>query len=314
MSSPLASLARTMARSQPNNGRLFDVLGTLPPDHRLPFASRAHRERFSEANDRRCHEYCFGRKARLLRGFQVLETDKPHHWELAVPAARTSFGRHSLTISETLSHRSRTASASSIDHAPFGSEKAARAREVIRRQTGHLARPAGDLFDVTASREERSAFNARSPTRARSCRAPATTIVPSTWRSMRPIPSGSTPTGRASPRSSPTRCTTPPSSAQGDAATVSERAVHDRAEIRASDRKIIVARAHDYSLRRATRSGARAHGGGESHPARRFMLLARCRPSQQRFRSRECRCGIPDIERVVSFQRPKNTMGLATDL
>jgi len=75
MSSPLASLARTMARSQPNNGRLFDVLGTLPPDHRLPFASRAHRERFSEANDRRCHEYCFGRKARLLRGFQVLETD-----------------------------------------------------------------------------------------------------------------------------------------------------------------------------------------------------------------------------------------------
>jgi len=33
------------------------------------------------------------------------------------------------------------------------------------------------------------------------------------------------------------------------------------------------------------------------------MLLARFRPSQQRFRSRECRCGIPDIERVVSFQR-----------
>jgi len=26
------------------------------------------------------------------------------------------------------------------------------------------------------------------------------------------------------------------------------------------------------------------------------MLLARCRPSQQRLRSRECRCGIPDIE------------------
>jgi len=48
---------------------------------------------------------------------------------------------------------------------------------------------------------------------------------------------------------------------------------------------------------------ARARGDGESDPARRFMLLARCRPSQQRFRSRECRCGIPDIERVVSFQR-----------
>jgi len=44
------------------------------------------------------------------------------------------------------------------------------------------------------------------------------------------------------------------------------------------------------SLRRATCSEARARGDGESHPARRFMLLARCRPS---FRSRECRCGIP---------------------
>jgi len=51
------------------------------------------------------------------------------------------------------------------------------------------------------------------------------------------------------------------------------------------------ARAHDNSLRRATRSEARARGDGESHPARRFMLLARCR------------CGIPDIERIVSFQR-----------
>jgi len=35
------------------------------------------------------------------------------------------------------------------------------------------------------------------------------------------------------------------------------------------------------SLRRATRSETRARGGGESHPARRFMLLARSRPLQQ---------------------------------
>ena len=46
-----------------------------------------------------------------------------------------------------------------------------------------------------------------------------------------------------------------------------------------------------------------AWGMGEPHPPRRFVLLARCRPSQQRFRSRECRCGIPGIERVVSSQR-----------
>jgi len=45
---------------------------------------------------------------------------------------------------------------------------------------------------------------------------------------------------------------------------------------------------------------------GESRRAHRFVLLARCRPSQQRFRSRECRCGIPDIERVVSFKEPRH--------
>ena len=42
-------------------------------------------------------------------------------------------------------------------------------------------------------------------------------------------------------------------------------------------------------------------GMGNPTPLADSMLLARCRPSQQRSRSPECRCGIPDIERVVSL-------------
>src|SRR6266545_5748842 len=53
------------------------------------------------------------------------------------------------------------------------------------------------------------------------------------------------------------------------------------------------------SLRRATRSDAPERVGvGEPHPARRFVLLARCRPSQERFRTRERQSGAPGIERV----------------
>src|SRR6266508_169016 len=53
------------------------------------------------------------------------------------------------------------------------------------------------------------------------------------------------------------------------------------------------------SLRRATRSDAPERVGvGEPHPARWFVLLARCRPSQERFRTRERHRGAPGIERV----------------
>src|SRR6266545_2772255 len=55
------------------------------------------------------------------------------------------------------------------------------------------------------------------------------------------------------------------------------------------------------SLRRATRSDAPERVGvGEPHPARRFVLLARCRPSQERFRTRERQSGAPSIERVFN--------------
>ncbi len=74
--------------------RLFEVLETLPamvclitPDFRVPFANRSFRERFGEPQGRRCHEFCFGRKApcEFCEAYRVLETGQPHHWKLHGP-------------------------------------------------------------------------------------------------------------------------------------------------------------------------------------------------------------------------------------
>jgi len=55
--------------------------------------------------------------------------------------------------------------------------------------------------------------------------------------------------------------------------------------------------------RRATRSETSKHPGmREPHPARRLVLLARCRPSQKRFRTRPGH-SLTGTERVFSFQR-----------
>jgi len=54
---------------------------------------------------------------------------------------------------------------------------------------------------------------------------------------------------------------------------------------------------------------AGAGGGGEPHPARRFVLLARCRPSQEQFRTRE-QGGGGGIERAQhSFKEPLRFAG-----
>jgi signal transduction histidine kinase len=71
--------------------RLLDVLETLPAmiclltkDYQVPFANRAFRERFGEAQGRRCYEYCFGLDAPcgFCETYRVLETGEPHHWEI----------------------------------------------------------------------------------------------------------------------------------------------------------------------------------------------------------------------------------------
>ena len=74
--------------------RLFDVLETLPvmvclltPDYDVPFANRAFRAQFGEGRDRKCFDYCFGRKepCEFCESFKVLQTGQPHHWEVNTP-------------------------------------------------------------------------------------------------------------------------------------------------------------------------------------------------------------------------------------
>jgi signal transduction histidine kinase len=74
--------------------RLYEVLETLPtmiclltPDYHVAFANRSFRERFGESGGRHCYEYRFGRAAPcdFCETYKVLETGKPHHWEVTVP-------------------------------------------------------------------------------------------------------------------------------------------------------------------------------------------------------------------------------------
>ncbi len=74
--------------------RLFDVLETVPamvclltPDYHVAFANRSFRDKFGEADGRRCYEYCFGRSepCEFCESYKVLETGEPHHWEVAGP-------------------------------------------------------------------------------------------------------------------------------------------------------------------------------------------------------------------------------------
>jgi len=58
------------------------------------------------------------------------------------------------------------------------------------------------------------------------------------------------------------------------------------------------------SVRRTTRSETPKHlGMSEPHPARRFVLLARCRPSQERSRIGPGRSNLTGTDRVFSLQR-----------
>lgn len=85
---------RAEAVREAERKRLFDVFETLPvmiclltPDYHVVFANRSFREKFGEANGRHCYEYCFGRSAPCVfcETFKVLETGKPHRWEVSVP-------------------------------------------------------------------------------------------------------------------------------------------------------------------------------------------------------------------------------------
>lgn len=77
--------------------RFYDVLEMLPvyvilldPDYRVPFANRFFRERFGEANGRRCYEYLFARTEPCLdcQTYTVLKTGARHQWEWTGPDGR----------------------------------------------------------------------------------------------------------------------------------------------------------------------------------------------------------------------------------
>ncbi len=74
--------------------RLFDVLETLPamvclltPDYHVAFSNRTFREKFGESGSRHCYEYCYGlsKPCEFCEAYQVLETGKPHNWEVTTP-------------------------------------------------------------------------------------------------------------------------------------------------------------------------------------------------------------------------------------
>ncbi len=82
------------AAVQTERKRLFDVLETLPamiclltPDRHVAFANRSFREKFGESSGRFCYDYCFGRSkpCEFCESYKVLETGKPHHWEVNAP-------------------------------------------------------------------------------------------------------------------------------------------------------------------------------------------------------------------------------------
>ena len=74
--------------------RLYDILETMPvmvslltPDYHVAFSNRSFREKFGEDNGRPCFDFCFGKKkpCEFCESYRVLETGKPHHWEVNAP-------------------------------------------------------------------------------------------------------------------------------------------------------------------------------------------------------------------------------------
>ena len=78
--------------------RLLNVLDVMPmmvclltPDYHVPFANRAFRNKFGDANGRLCYEYCFNKNepCDFCEAYRVLDTGKPHRWEVSIPYGST---------------------------------------------------------------------------------------------------------------------------------------------------------------------------------------------------------------------------------
>ncbi len=92
-----AEIRRSYEAVEAERQRFYNVLEMLPayvvlltPDHRVPFANRAFRERFDEGGGKRCYEHLFGRTlpCEICETYTVLKTGKPHQWEWKGPDGR----------------------------------------------------------------------------------------------------------------------------------------------------------------------------------------------------------------------------------
>ncbi|MDX9821007.1 MAG: PAS domain-containing protein, partial [Syntrophales bacterium] len=95
-----AELQKTLTGLQDEKQRFREVLDALPayvilltPDHHVPFENRFFRERFGEANGRRCFEFLFGRNepCEICETYKVLDGMKRHEWEWTGPDGRNYY-------------------------------------------------------------------------------------------------------------------------------------------------------------------------------------------------------------------------------
>jgi PAS domain S-box-containing protein len=96
----MVELQKTLTGLQDEKQRFREVLDALPayvilltPDHHVPFENRFFRERFGEANGRRCFEFLFGRNepCEICETFKVLDGMKRHEWEWTGPDGRNYY-------------------------------------------------------------------------------------------------------------------------------------------------------------------------------------------------------------------------------
>jgi hypothetical protein len=88
---PPRELGEMLGNLAAERKRLLDVLDVLPayvglltPDLRMVIANRFFRQRFGDAQGRRCYAYLFGRSepCEVCQAYQAVETTAPTRWSL----------------------------------------------------------------------------------------------------------------------------------------------------------------------------------------------------------------------------------------
>jgi len=95
-----AKLIETVAHLEDERRRFIDVLDILPayvillsPDYHVPFENRFFRERFGDAQGRRCYEFLFDRTqpCEVCETYKTLQTMSPLEWEWTGPDGRNYY-------------------------------------------------------------------------------------------------------------------------------------------------------------------------------------------------------------------------------